>query len=736
MGLTGGLVADEVLSLIIAFTVTFIGAHAHRWAWLVAGALLAFVMRDVALIVILVALAAAVLSTRFDTRSKDIGAIAVGLMVIAVLSSAGINAGWTTVPATVIAFVLLIGSGFPNLRRKHRRFYGWFFAGTATLMLLASGAAALAIASSAGDLTAGAAAGRNALTAVRQGDTETAHTELVTANAGLDKASRLLGPLSQPAMFVPGVAQQVRAVNVSVDQARTITDVAGVLVETNYHTLRYEGSIDLARAGRLRNPAMKVADALSTADERLAGLEDTWLLPQLDDLVTEFAGSVRDARSDTDLAVEALGVLPDMLGGTGSRRYAVVFITPAELRGGGGFIGSWAELLAIDGKVRMTASGRIADLINAPGAAERTLNGPEDYVTRYGRLRPEFYLQDVTYSPNWPSNAMVFGNLYQQATQRSIDGVIAVDPTGLAALLELTGPVDVEGLDIPLRSSNAVRLLTRQQYLQFTDRSEREDVLAAASKATFEKLVVASLPAPERIGAVLGPAARGRHLQLWSRVEGEQALFRTIHADSELRVPGEGDGFSVIQQNVGNNKLDAYLQRTIGYDVTVDAADGSLAGTMTIELENQITDLSYPDAVVGNRRGAPRGTNVATVSIHAPWAVRSATIDGQPETLGRGTEAGMPVWDTPVVQVPPGKTVTIVLQIEGTVNLANGFDLRILPQPVAQPDQLDLRVRIEKGRFGAPEGDLGVLQLSAKPQELRLTGRMDQIVDLQVPATR
>lgn len=736
IGLTGSASVDSIQAFVVVAIVTFIGAHAHRWAWFAAGALLAAVVRDLPLVAVLLGLAAAVSSTRFANRAKDIGAVAVGLASVAVFWSAGHNIGWPTVPVTLVAFGVLIGSGFPNLRRRHRRRFGWLFAILAVSALLAIGAAAAALAQSAGDVNAGSTAARAALTEVRRGNNDGARDNLAVASKHLDRTEGLLGKLTLPATMVPGVAQQVTAVTTSLDQARSITTAANTLVETNYHDLRYDGAIDTRHTKYLHGPASEVAAILAEADADMTRLQDSWLLPPLEDRVDEFADNIREARADTDLAVQVLDVLPGMLGEGGVRRYAVVFITPAELRGGGGFIGSWAELLAANGKVRLTSSGRIADLISAPGALGRTLKGPEDYVSRYGRLRPEIYLQDVPYSPDWPSNAAVFRDLYLQATQRKVDGVIAVDPTGLAALLELTGPVDVEGLEIPLQSSNAVRLLTRQQYLQFADRSEREDVLAAASKATFEKLTQASLPSPERIGSVLGPAARGRHLQVWTPSKAEQALFRTVHADSALRIPKGGDGFSVVQQNLGNNKLDAYLQRKISYDVTVDASDGSLAGTMTIELQNEIQDLTYPNAVVGNRRGAPRGTNVANVSVHAPWTVLSATIDGEAETLGRGKEAGLLAWDTPVVQIPPGGKVTIVLEIQGNVDLREGLDLRVLPQPVAQTDELDLRVVIERGRFGTPEGDHGALELSANAQELRLTGRMDQIVDLQVPASR
>ena len=78
------------------------------------------------------------------------------------------------------------------------------------------------------------------------------------------------------------------------------------------------------------------------------------------------------ARRDASLATELLRVVPGLLGGDETRRYLVVFITPAELRGAGGFVGSYAELEAVDGDVDLVRSGRIGSHRFIAGAPTRT----------------------------------------------------------------------------------------------------------------------------------------------------------------------------------------------------------------------------------------------------------------------------------------------------------------------------------------------------------------------------
>jgi hypothetical protein len=470
----------------------------------------------------------------------------------------------------------------------------------------------------------------------------------------------------------------------------------------------------------LAAPTARADAALRQARKELAEVQDSWLLPPLRDRIDEFADDIDEARVDTSLAAAILKETPGLFGAEGPRRYLVVFVTPAELRGAGGFIGSYAELEVEDGKATLTRSGRIDDLLEAPGPERRTITGPADYLARYGRFDPARFPQDVTYSPHFPSDASVIAELYPQAGGAEVDGVIAVDPKGLAALLELTGPVPVDGLPAPLSAKNAVDILTRTQYLDLGDRAARGEVLAEATRATFEELVNSALPTPRKLADTLSPAARGGHLRMWSPNRGEQRLFERLGADGSLALPRGADGFSVVQQNAGNNKIDAYLKRTIRYEPVVDADTGKLTATMTIEMKNDVPFAPLPPSVSGNTRGAPDGTNVTTLSLFTPNVVTSATIDGEPLTMGPSTERGLNAWDTPQFSIPPGATVTIVIELEGGLDLSKGYTLRVLPQPVANPDLFSGTLRVENGAV-AGTGEHGEALFEDDPLEAPTT---------------
>ena len=700
-GLTGSGPIDAIERALIAATCTFVGAHGRRWAWIVAAGLIAVPARGTSMVITLASLVILVSATAPRRRSKGAGALGLGI-----LSSAPFWYGRTTASFAFVfvlaAVALLVGSGLPFLRSSRRgvaKVVLALVAGVVALAVVGTGAAMLLARS---HVTDGAAAAQDALDAARNGNEPAARADLAQAQEDFTDAHRTVDSLATVlARVVPGLAQQVHAVHVAVREGGAISGSASDLLATaKYDRLTYRGRLDLTQVRALQGPTRRTRAQLRQSAANLEAVRHGWLVPALDHRLSRFAGQLASARTDATLADEVLGVTPGLFGGDGARHYLVVFITPAELRGAGGFIGSYAELSAVDGRARLTRSGRIMDLISAVPKGQRAITGPADYLHRYGRYDPQDFLQDVTFSPDFPSDASVLAQLYPQSGGRPVDGVISVDPTGMAALLRLTGPVVVPGLDHPLNAGNAVDELTRRQYIDFPNESERGDFLTAATRLTFTKLTQGSLPAPRRIADTLSPAARGGHLRMWSPRQAEEDLFTRLGADGSLAIPSGQDGFSLIQQNVGNNKLDAYLHRTVDYRATVDARTGELHATARIVLSNLAPNLALPAGVVGNSRGAPVGTNLATVSFYSRSTVSKATIDGAPVLLGPDRELGLNVYDTPILRIPPGGSITITLQLDGGVDLGDGYRFEVVPQPVANPDVVAVTVTIVHGRGG------------------------------------
>lgn len=716
--LTGNPGVDAVERAAITAVMTFVGAYAHRWTWFATAALLAVAARDLSLVLLIISAAVALSASRSRRRSRNIGALVVGLQWNAVFwFPADTPMGVGALLALITAVVHLI-SGAPEMRRTNRRNVYRILGVTVAAAVLAVAAAGIAALLTLGDVNDGSTAARRALTLVQDGDTEGASTSLETAQKHLDSAEGRLRWTTFPARAVPGVAQNVDATRIALAESSAVTDAAEALLEIRYDDLRYDGRVAVDDLIALTPRSRRVSTTLTTAENNLSDIDTEVLLPPLRDRLEELTETIGDARADAETATGFLEVAPELLGSVQPQRYLVVFLAPAEQRGAGGFIANFVELEAAGGAVDLTRSGRIAELIAARPSGERTISGPQEYLDRYGRFGPQDYLQDISLSPHWPHVGEVLAQIYPQSGGSEVNAVVGVDPDGLAALLELTGPVPVEGLAQPLTADTAADFLSREQYLIGDDRAEREEILEAATRATFEVLTDASLPSPRGIGDVLGPATRAGHIKIWTPVQRHQDLFDRVEATGRIHIDEGDDGFAVIQQNTANNKIDAYMRRSVRYEAEIDARTGELTAKVQIELHNDIPNLDLPRVVIGNNRGQPNGTNFLWLSFFTPHVVTSATLDGLPITLGPGMEAGLRTWDTPFIAIGPQGRVVLELELEGGVDLREEYRFTYLPQPMVIPDDVSARVDVVGGDIAGPDGrsaSLTVTEVAREP---------------------
>jgi hypothetical protein len=419
-----------------------------------------------------------------------------------------------------------------------------------------------------------------------------------------------------------------------------------------------------------------------------------WLLSPFTERIDEFDQQLDKAAPAADLAAKAASAAPGLLGADGVRHYFVAFITPAEERGLGGFMGNWAELTADQGSLTLTRSGRAEDLNQTPGRATREVTQPPDYVKRYARFQPGYFVQDVTFSPDMPSVGKVLGELYPEMGGDQIDGVLSVDPYGLAALLQLTGPIRIDGFADPITADNAADLLISKQYTQFASNAARKDFLDDAGRATFEKLVKADLPSPRKLGDVLSPAVAEHRIKFTSLTHDpavntdEQQLITALGADGTFPPKGDGDFFSLITQNKGNNKIDIFMHRKVQYSSTFDPETGSVSAHATVTIRNDAPPSGLPDAIIGsNDQKIPKGTNELFFSFYTPLGLRDAKVDTQTTPLEYQVELGYSVYSK-FLTIPPGGTVTVDLDLFGTLTPGSTYSLGVFPQPSVNADEM------------------------------------------------
>ena len=575
-------------------------------------------------------------------------------------------------------------------RRSHRRVrrrvavIGFIGAG---LAVVAAAGLAYAGAQSERQLRDAADEVRDGLDALRDNQPDQAVVLLSAATEHFEAAQQTLGTWGRPARLLPVLGHQARAAAVVADQGAALSSAAAdATVQADIDELRFdEGALDLDLVAGFEEPLAEAYETLAVAAEEVEEARTMWLIDPLSTAVGDFDTEVDRALPDAELAIQGVRLAPALFGGDEPRHYFIAFTQPAEARGLGGFVGNYGELTAIDGDIELTRSGRIRELIAAPGADQRTLSGPEDYLTRYGRFQPTQYLQDLTLSPDGPSVAQVMAELYPQAGGQPVDGVIIVDPVALAALMEFTGPISVEGRTEPLTAENAADFLIREQYITFQDdEQDRVDFLDDASEATFERLTEGDLPGPRQVADVLGPVVHQGRLIVYSVHDDEQDLMERTGLDGALP-PVDGDFVSLTTQNTGNNKIDIFLERALDYEANWDPATGRVEATATVELHNGAPASGLPGIVIGSsdQRDLPPGTSLLYLSLYSALPLTSAEVGGLPLAMESQRERDRWVYSR-FVEIPPGGRVSLQFHLQGAIAADETYRLGYAPQPTGQ----------------------------------------------------
>jgi hypothetical protein len=650
------------------------------------------------------ALAAAVLGTFLEVRDLLLGAAigAVAVQAMLRMPDQGPH-GLPSLIAAVAVLPLLWSAYDRSPRRVRRRTRRLVFVGV-LLGVLGSGAFAVAAVLAQKDLAEAVDEARDGLEMIREGEQERGAELLARAAGSFEDADRLLNAFwVEPAAVLPVIGDHREALGVAAASGKVVTTSGAIAASTApYQELKAsDGKLDLAVTRSFQQPVAEATAALRAARDDLAEAGSDWLVPPVADALDEFLAEVTDALPEAELATEALRIVPHLLGADGDTRYLVLFTNPAEARFLGGFAGSYGVITAKDGQTDFTVSGRISELL-PPSFEERTLEGPEEYLVRYSRFSPARYFQNLTVSPDMPTDARVTRALYEEGTGEELDGVIVVDPYALAALLTLTGPVEVEGLAEPLTAENAANFLLFEQYVDYgEDRDDRKDRLEAAGRATFDALTSRDLPGPRAVADALAPVVEQRRLLFFPFSEDAQPFFDDIGTTGAFAPDLDGDFVSLRVANANPSKIDSFLNRSLDYQVDYDPSTGAVTATATVVLQNRAPAGGLPPYVIGNDRHEPVGSNTTYLSFYSPLGLLSATLDGEPVGMEPQRELGASVYSR-LLTVPPGGSVTLVLQLQGTLPVAGDYHLDVLHQPLVLDEKLAVDVRAPAGWRAMP----------------------------------
>ncbi|MBA3765208.1 MAG: DUF4012 domain-containing protein [Actinobacteria bacterium] len=514
-------------------------------------------------------------------------------------------------------------------------------------------------------------AGANALDSLELTEVEENGGLAATADDAadhLDEADRIAheSPLLRALSVVPGLDGQV-------DGLRSLTES---LVDLGAEGRRAGAELEAAIDGLDGGGAGRLA-LVDTADEVLARLQQAVDRTQIDDrfFLPPLAGARDDLREELDdKAIEltdasrATALLSGLL--TGPRRYLIAVGNNAEMRSLGAITAT--GVVNIDNG-ELAVGPFLGNLDTA--LVREGVPVPTEYTDLYGWRGGMFRYPGTVYTPNFPQSAQIIAALTARNVHGPVDGVIYVDTITLKAILEVVGPVTVEGRTYA--AEDVVEQLLYRNYLEFqtiSDHVERKSLQSEIATAAFDALNIRDYSVFE-LAESLSVMARSRHFLGWSSDPAENELWQRIGADGHL----EPDDVLVEVGNLGSSKLDFFV--TVEAELTTEPGDYERRATLAVTITNPEREETSPYIEGVSGLIEQPGEHVGWLLFFLPQYARSITAVDFPGFGAAGPDG--PLFASGVVvRIPVGESRTYTISFDLPI-LENA--LTILPAARIRP---------------------------------------------------
>lgn len=374
--------------------------------------------------------------------------------------------------------------------------------------------------------------------------------------------------------------------------AGNITEATGGLLSLYADLSGESGGAEIFSNGAINLDLLEqVPDRANTAAAELAeaheNLEAISVEGPAAGALARIRGRALEEMAPVEEALDTLVViaptLPDALGANGVRRYLVGIGNQAEMRAAGGAPLTLVMVEFDEGRISIPIKGQTSTQLFPPLNAAVKWYGPAANPFFPTNPRNAPFVVTNTH-PNMLFSAQEMAGAWTGGNYPPVDGVITLDLTAIAAVLDATGPLESETYG-SVDGARLGQLLLVDAYQDFgqEDAVQRQQ----ANQQLVDDLLTRLLGGDDLVAAAQAVAstAPGRHVQFWMRNSALESLAQKAGAAGVVVDPDTGDWSAMYTQNGNQSKVDVFQQRNVLVTVQL-TADGGARVTQRMTLTN------------------------------------------------------------------------------------------------------------------------------------------------------
>lgn len=406
-------------------------------------------------------------------------------------------------------------------------------------------------------------------------------------------------------------------------------------------------------------------------------------------------GFIMGAHVAVTEAKEALMIAPDALGANKPKTYMLVFQNDKELRPTGGFITAYAFMKLDKGHLTTTGSDdiyRLDERLQQVCLRKICDLTPPEPIVKYlpevdGKPRTVWAMRDSNLSPDFPTSIKQFEKMYQMIGEGlPFDGIIAIDTQVVEELIEVTGPVEAQGIRYSAENDHRCNcpnvIYELEKYAEVTARGEADR--KAVVGALMQQILAQSLGAdPEKLPDFIMTGIRlldHKHIQFYMHDQKLQSALSNLNWTGEVVKNHQGDYLYINDSNFAGGKSNLYVDEAVSYELDTKSRKVKL----TVEYKN------------------PQPFNIWLNGILRDY-VRVYVPSGSKLTFSKGSDEPVRTKDDKelnktyfeaFVVVRPQNSRTLQLEYELPQSALEGDDYQLLiqKQPGAKDHQYTVRI--------------------------------------------
>jgi hypothetical protein len=398
---------------------------------------------------------------------------------------------------------------------------------------------------------------------------------------------------------------------------------------------------------------------------------------------------IKDTLSQADTYApdikKALLIIPRVLAvGTPTKRYMIIMQNDKEIRPTGGFMTNYATFRITNGLLDSDFTSKdmysidlTLEIIDRLGYTFPTAPVPYTKLLKV----EHWFARDMNYSPDFPTSMDEFMIYYNMAGRinpveiKPVDGVIAIDTYVIQELLDITGPVTVNG--ITYSKDNVVLELERVASLALAEQTNRKRVLGDLMQAMLINVFNSDSSIwPKLIDRGID-LSRKKHISINIFDPEAQVLIDSYGIGGRINDSVIGDYLMVVSTNLGGDKTNWFTHKEVTHTL---AKEGTRwADTVNIKYTYTQPEGDYAPFVKRFRDW---------VRVYAPAGSELISTTGsEDESLNLSDQERNKVWFSGYVELGPGETKEMTFKYYLPDNTVSGSTYNLTIQKQAGIDK-------------------------------------------------